>query len=438
MIGPAEAFSIELVDSFRSGGTYGEPAVLCDDLAAADGRVVAGRLGEDLRHRLAAELLQIHFLGGEALQRGARHVIHRRIDALVNGVAQLFRDFLIEFAGVHAFLRGHFRGEQAEQRAVFVRRPGTAVEAQEGAASAFLAAEPAFPAREEGDEPFKAGRRLHDAAADVIGDTVQHVACHYGLADAAFLWPVLPRFHEIPGAHGQIVVGIHEFFAGHDAMAVRVGIAGEAQVEFIAHPEKHAHGPGGRAVHADFSVLVTGDKAEGGINAFVHDGQVKAVFVGDGLPEFEAGAAERIDAQFQTGFGDSLHVDDVGKAVDVGADKVKFLGLGGREGCLVVNPVHFPVAARENFIGGLLDARGYSRVSRAAVGGIVLESAVRGRVVGRSDDDAVGAVDALMGSVPEKDGMGHAGRGRISAIFGNAGFDMIGGKHAQGRTVGCR
>ena len=98
MIGPAEAFSVELVDSFRSGGTYGEPAVLSDDLAAADGRVVAGRLGEDLRHGLAAELLQIHFLGGEALQRGARHVIHRRIDALVNGVAQLFRDFLIEFA----------------------------------------------------------------------------------------------------------------------------------------------------------------------------------------------------------------------------------------------------------------------------------------------------------------------------------------------------
>lgn len=40
MIGPAEAFSVELVDSFRSGGTYGEPAVLSDDLAAADGALL--------------------------------------------------------------------------------------------------------------------------------------------------------------------------------------------------------------------------------------------------------------------------------------------------------------------------------------------------------------------------------------------------------------
>ena len=68
--------------------------------------------------------------------------------------------------------------------------------------------------------------------------------------------------------------------------------------------------------------------------------------------------------------------------------------------------------------------------------GIVLEAAVRGRVVGGRDDDAVALLCALVASVPLEDGVGHAGRGGEGLVLGDAGLDMVGCQYLQGGAVG--
>ena len=79
-----EAFGVDLVDVFGAGGPRGEPAILRRHLQPADGRVVAGRFGQDRSDRLARQRLRGDLRGAELGQLG---LLLRRgfgVDALVD------------------------------------------------------------------------------------------------------------------------------------------------------------------------------------------------------------------------------------------------------------------------------------------------------------------------------------------------------------------
>src|SRR5439155_6769515 len=66
----AEAFRVDLVDVLRAGRTGREPAVLRDDLEAADVGAVSWRLRQLRRDLLPSERAGADCFGGELLQRG--------------------------------------------------------------------------------------------------------------------------------------------------------------------------------------------------------------------------------------------------------------------------------------------------------------------------------------------------------------------------------
>ncbi len=72
----------------------------------------------------------------------------------------------------------------------------------------------------------------------------------------------------------------------------------------------------------------------------------------------------------------------------------------------------------EDAVRLVLDPAGDVGVGRAAVGRVVLEPAIVGRVVGRRDDDAVGQATAIgTVAVRDDDGVGN-GRGRRVPVVG--------------------
>src|SRR4029077_160372 len=94
----------------------------------------------------------------------------------------LLRERLIVLAGIAAGARGDFRRQQCRYDAVLVGGPRLPVDAAEGRARAFLAAESQRTVDQAGDEPFESDRNLIDAALQARSDLVDHRAAHDRLA----------------------------------------------------------------------------------------------------------------------------------------------------------------------------------------------------------------------------------------------------------------
>ena len=98
---------------------------------------------------------------------------------------------------------------------------------------------------------------------------------------------------------------------------------------------------------------------------------------------------------------------------------------------------HRSVAAAEQFVGPVLDPLGHVGVCRAAVGWIVLEAAVLGRIVRRRDDDAVCQV-LLPAAVVDENGVRDDGS-RSDAVVGlDDGLHSIAGQNLNRRALGGR
>ncbi len=125
-------------------------------------------------------------------------------------------------------------------------------------------------------------------------------------------------------------------------------------------------------------------------------------------PVVDAGTAEGVGADADAGVADGVEVEDRRQVVDVGAAVVVRVGGVGGSGAGERDSLHAAlsgaVAGGEEFVGPGGDPAGGVGVGRAAVGRVVLEAAVLGRVVRRRDDDAVG------------EGGGAAGAGRAVAV----------------------
>ncbi len=100
------------------------------------------------------------------------------------------------------------------------------------------------------------------------------------------------------------------------------------------------------------------------------------------------------------------------------------------------NPFDVLESAFEQFVGPVRNGLGRFRVSRSAFGRVVFETTVFGRIVRRSDDDAVGKPPCLA-SVVRQDGMRDDGGRGVAKPFLDHDGDAGGGKDLE-RCRQCR
>ena len=327
-------------------------------------------------------------------------------------------------AGVFAGAGGHLGGEEAGDEAVLVGGPDGAVAAEEGGAGGLFADEAEGAVDEAVDEPLEAYGDFHHGAVEAFGDAVDDAGGDEGFADTYVGGPAGPMGEEVLDADSEVVVGVEEAGgAGDDAVAVVVGVGGPGYVELVFVGDHGGHGEGAGAVHADFAVPVAGHEAEGGVDVGVEELDGEFVLVDDAWPVVDASTAEGIDCELEGGTGKDVEVDDVGEVVDVGGDVVVAVGGGGVEGCLKVDAFYVGESVGDDLVGAVLDPLGGGGVCGAAVGWVVFEASIFGRVVGGSDNDAVGEVGGMGGIsrgngacvcfVIGEDGVGEGGGGGV-------------------------
>ena len=86
---------------------------------------------------------------------------------------------------------------------------------------------------------------------------------------------------------------------------------------------------------------------------------------------------------------------------------------------------------RDQGVGAVLDPLRGSGVGWAAVGRVVLEAAIVGRIVGGRDDDAVTLGLALVRCVVCQDGVRERRRGRVGKLVVDHHIDAIRGEHFE-------
>ena len=196
-------------------------------------------------------------------------------------------------------------------------------------------------------------------------------------------------------------------------------------------PDQRRHRVRRRAVHPDLAVPVERHEPPGRVDERVDHGQVEAVPVGDLAPVADRRAAERVGADPDPGLLDLRQVDDVRQVVDVGAEEV--VRRRRRPG-----PARTAPAARPSSAGLDVGVRGVGDplrgvgVGRPAVGRVVLEAAVGGRVVRRGHDDAVGQpAGRVLAAVGAQDRVRHRRGRRVAVAVVDEHGHVVGGEHLQ-------
>ncbi|CAM5332766.1 hypothetical protein SSTU70S_01077 [Stutzerimonas stutzeri] len=222
-------------------------------------------------------------------------------------------------------------------------------------------------------------------------------------------------------------------------MAVVVGVAGEGHVEAVLVLDQPRHCVRRAAVHADLAVPVQAHEAEGRVDHRGQHFQRQSVAFGDARPVVHAGAAQRVDGEFQPGIADRGEVDHLLQPADIGVDEVEALGGRGLQRLAVIHALDALEPGDQQRIGAFLNPLGHAGIGRAAIGGVVLEAAIARRVVRRRDDDAVGQPAAAAAVVAEDRVGDRRGRriARLTVGFRATGvdarLDAVGRQHFQRR-----
>ncbi len=358
------------------------------------------------------------------------------VDPLIEGLAEVLGDGLVEFVGRRSGLGTDFRRQQAHNQSILVGGPHRAVPPQERSAGAFLAAEREGAVDQPGAEPFEAHGDFHQLAADLADHPVDHGAGDRGLADGAVRAPVGAMGVQKGDGGRQIGVGVHQAAGGaDDPMAVGVGVVGEGDVEPVVHGDQAGHGVGRRAVHADLAVPVDRHEAEGRVDGVIDHRRSNPIALDDRLPVVDSGAAQGIDADANARSLDRLHVHHLGEVGHIGSDVVIGLDAGRLAGAFIGQAKDADQAGGQEIVGRVLDPAGDVDIGRAAIGRIVFEAALVRRVVRRADDDTVRQA-ATATAVIGQDGVGDHRRGRITALVIDPGVDVVGGQHLDGAGEG--
>ena len=186
-----------------------------------------------------------------------------------------------------------------------------------------------------------------------------------------------------------------------------------------------------RAVHADLAVPVERHEPPRRVDERVDDGEVEAVALGDRRPVVDARPAERVGADVHAGGADRRR----GRRRSAGRRRTCRGSRTARPPArAVANGTRRDAgqAGGEQLVGAPGDPAGGVGVGRAAVGRVVLEPAVGGRVVRRRDDDAVGEPGAgRPAAVGAQDGVRHGRRRRVAVGGVDEHGDVVGGEHLE-------
>ena len=179
--------------------------------------------------------------------------------------------------------------------------------------------------------------------AEVGHDAVDDRGAHERLADRDLVTPLPPAAEQVRDRRREHVVGVHQPGPRHDdAMAVRVGVVAERQVEPVAQLHEAGHRVRARRVHPDLAVPVERHEPERRVDGVVGDREVEPVALADHAPVRDGGTAHRIHPDPQPGVRDRGHVDDRVQVVDVagrgsrtrspGPGRARTAGAGRRRG----------------------------------------------------------------------------------------------------------
>ena len=201
-------------------------------------------------------------------------------------------------------------------------------------------------------------------------------------------------------------------------MAVRIGVVAGGKVELRAGVDKRGHSIQRRTIHADLAVRIQGHKAESGIHLRIHNRHIELIMIRDGLPIIHGGTTHGICADAQAGIFNSLHIHHILKVSHVVVyvvmlDAALVQHAVDRRSLDALQPgAQVLVRAASNPIGSL-------SVGRAAGRRVVFETAIAGRIMGRSNHDAIGA---RVG----QDSVGDRRRRRVAAAVINANLQTVG------------
>src|SRR5699024_6578407 len=211
------------------------------------------------------------------------------------------------------------------------------------------------------------------------------------LADPRPGRPLGTRAEQVVDDRSQVVVRVHQpRIGGDDAVPVGVGVIARGDVIVVAGGDEAGPRIGGGAVHADVLSPVERHERPGGIDIGVDDGEVEIVVLGDGRPEVDTGPAQGVGADPQPGAADDVEVDDGAEVIDVVRDVVEVLSVLQVEGALETGARDLLPPVGQVGVGAVGDPGRGLGAGRSAVGRVVLDAAVGGRVVAGGDDDAVG------------------------------------------------
>ena len=237
------------------------------------------------------------------------------------------------------------------------------------------------------------------------------------------------------GSDGQKGVGRnHAFRTGDDAEAVVVRVIGQDEVIVCGLAGDGRHDIGRRAVHADLAVVVVIHEGELRVIRIVDEIQVQVIRVGNLVPVVHARPAQGVDQDAQFSVADGVHVDDgvqfghVESFVIVRDDEAAVLGL------VIGHHLDAFVVAGQETVGFRFDGLGDIRASRAAGDGIVLDTAVFRRIVGRRNDQAVSQAVFTMAVIAQDGPRDRRCRHEIANAV-DVGRDTVGCQDGQDRFI---
>ena len=173
-------------------------------------------------------------------------------------------------------------------------------------------------------------------------------------------------------------------------MPIGVSVVGDCNVEARALGEKVGHRVGRRAVGPDLPVVVPRNLEATSCRPSCSRRQLDAVPFPDAAPVLDAGSTERVDSQLGRALAMAARSRASGRSSTYGSrnrrgrQTLSWRALDATRG-IAGTPPNF-----KNFVGPSLDPTRDGRLGRSTVGRIILEASVFGRVVRRSDHDAVG------------------------------------------------
>ena len=183
------------------------------------------------------------------------------------------------------------------------------------------------------------------------------------------------------------------------------------------------------------TVPIDRHEPEGRIDDFVHNREIQTIALGNRAPIVNSGAAKRIHAHADVRAANRIHVEHAAEIAYVSIEKVMPVRGSGAPGLFERNSLHALEAAFQKRIGPGFDPSGDVVIRRPAVGRVVLEAAIVGRIVRRRDDNAV-RQPCIAAAVVSEYGVRNHRSGRVFVLIREHDFHTVGRQHFERAGTG--